>query len=354
MSNETAGHAMKLPIRPPFLPMEAKNVADIPTGPEWQYEPKWDGFRCLAFRDGATVELQSKAGQSLTRYFPELVKAFLNVKAQKFVVDGEIIVLVQDKLSFDDLLQRIHPAASRVTKLANEHPARLVLFDQLVNDRGRSLVDRQFAQRRATLESFVAKYVAGNPAFALSPVTQELSVARRWLKTMRGQLDGLVAKRLDLTYLSGERAMQKIKNLRTADCVVGGFRYLAKEKLVGSMLLGLYDHEGLLHHVGFTSSLEASSRPALTRKLKALIQAPGFTGRAPGGPSRWSSEKSAEWEPLKPTLVIEVRYDHFTGHRFRHGTKFLRWRPDKSPRQCTMEQVEHQAKSPLSLLRESA
>lgn len=345
---------MKLPIRPPFLPMEAKNVADIPTGPEWQYEPKWDGFRCVAFRDGDTVELQSKAGQSLARYFPELVKALLKVKAPKFILDGEIIVLVQDKLSFDDLLQRIHPAASRVTKLANEHPAQLVVFDQLVNDKGRSLVDQSFAQRRAALESFVAKYMTGNPVFALSPATQEISVAKRWLKTMRGQLDGLVAKRLDLPYLSGERAMRKIKNLRTADCVVGGFRYLAKEKLVGSLLLGLYDEDGLLQHVGFTSSLQASSRPALTRELKALIEAPGFTGRAPGGPSRWSSEKSSEWEPLRPTLVVEVRYDHFTGHRFRHGTKFLRWRPDKAPRQCTMEQVEYESKSPLSLLRESA
>jgi len=334
--------------------MEAKTVADIPTGPEWQYEPKWDGFRCIAFRDGATVELQSKAGQSLTRYFPELVLALLNVKARKFVLDSEIIVLVQDKLSFDDLLQRIHPAASRVKKLSTEHPAQFVLFDQLVDDRGRSLVDQSFAKRRATLESFVAKYMAGNPVFALSPATQGMPVARRWLKTMRDQLDGLVAKRLDLPYLSGERAMQKIKNLRTADCVVGGFRYLAKEKLVGSLLLGLYDHGGLLHHVGFTSSLDAASRPALTRKLKALIEAPGFTGRAPGGPSRWSSEKSTEWEPLRPTLVVEVRYDHFTGHRFRQGTKFLRWRPDKAPRQCTMEQVEHQSKSPLSLLRESA
>jgi ATP-dependent DNA ligase len=345
---------MKLPIRPPFLPMEAKNAADIPPGPEWQYEPKWDGFRCVAFRDGATVELQSKAGQSLTRYFPELVKALLNVKAQKFVLDGEIIVLVRNKLSFDDLLQRIHPAASRVTKLSKEHPAQFVLFDQLVDDRGRSLVGQPFAQRRATLEFFVAKYMARDPVFVLSPATQEISVARRWLKTMRGQLDGLVAKRLDLPYLSGERAMQEIKNLRTADCVVGGFRYLAKEKLVGSLLLGLYDHEGLLHHVGFTSSLDASSRAALTRKLKALIQSPGFTGRAPGGPSRWSSEKSTEWEPLRPKLVVEVRYDHFTGRRFRHGTKLLRWRPDKSPRQCTMEQVEHESKSPLSLLRESA
>jgi ATP-dependent DNA ligase len=345
---------MKLPIAPPFLPMEAKNVAEIPAGSEWQYEPKWDGFRCVAFRDGANVELQSKAGQSLTRYFPELVAALLNVKPQKFVLDGEIIVLVQNRLSFDDLLQRIHPAASRVAKLSKEHPAQFVLFDQLVDDLGGSLVEQPLVKRRAALESFFPKYMAGNPAFALSPATHEISIAQRWLKTMRGQLDGLVAKRVDLPYLSGERAMQKIKNLRTADCVVGGFRYLAKQKLVGSLLLGLYDDNGLLHHVGFTSSLEASSRPAITSKLKALIQPPGFTGRAPGGPSRWSSEKSTEWEPLKPTLVIEVRYDHFSGHRFRHGTKFLRWRPDKSPQQCTMEQVEHHAKSPLSLLRESA
>ena len=276
---------MKLPIQPPFLPMEAQNVADIPTGPEWQYEPKWDGFRCVAFRDGATVELQSKAGRSLTRYFPELVEALRNVKARKFVLDGEIIVLVKDKLSFDDLLQRIHPAASRVKKLAGEHPAQFVLFDQLVNDQGRSLVDQPFAQRRATLESFVAKYMRRNPVFALSPATQEIPVARRWLETMRGQLDGLVAKRLDLPYLSGERAMQKIKNLRTADCIVGGFRYLAKEKLVGSLLLGLFDRRGLLHHVGFTSSLEASSRPALTRKLKALIKSPASQAAPRAGPA---------------------------------------------------------------------
>jgi ATP-dependent DNA ligase len=171
---------------------------------------------------------------------------------------------------------------------------------------------------------------------------------------MRGQLDGVVAKRLDLPYLSGERAMQKIKTLRTADCVVGGFRYLAGQKVVGSLLLGLYDREGLLQHVGFTSSIEAASRTALTRKLKTLIEPPGFTGRAPGGPSRWNSEKSTEWEPLRPELVVEVRYDHFTGHRFRHGTKFMRWRPDKAPRQCLMEQAERETKSPLSLLRETA
>jgi len=345
---------MKLPIKPPFFPMEAKSVGTIPTGPEWQYEPKWDGFRCIAFREGPTVELQSKAGQSLTRYFPELVAALLELKPQKFVLDGEIIVMIDGKLSFDDLLQRIHPAASRVAKLSQQHPAQFVLFDFLVDDRSRSLVNQPFSKRRATLESFTSKYLKGSVTFILSPATTDILIARGWLKTLRGQLDGVVAKRIDMTYLSGERAMQKIKTLRTADCVVGGFRYLANQKVIGSLLLGLYDREGLLQHVGFTSSIEAAGRSALTRKLKALIEPPGFTGRAPGGPSRWNSEKSTTWEPLRPELVVEVRYDHFTGHRFRHGTKLMRWRPDKAPRQCLMEQVERETKSPLGLLRESA
>ena len=318
----------------------------IPKGAGWQYEPKWDGFRCLAFRQGRTVELQSKAGQPLTRYFPELVEELAGLKAERFVLDGEIIVLIGDRLSFDDLLQRIHPAESRVAKLSREHPARLVLFDLLVDEKGHSLVDEAFAERRRALEAFAAAFFRRKRAMVLSPATSELPVARQWLKTMRGQLDGLVAKRLDLPYQSGERAMQKIKNLRTADCVVGGFRYLAGQKLVGSLLLGLYDRKGLLHHVGFTSSMAAAGRTALTRKLKALIEPPGFTGRAPGGPSRWNSEKSTAWEPLRPELVVEVRYDHFTSHRFRHGTKFLRWRPDKAPRQCSIQQVEFEASLP--------
>jgi ATP-dependent DNA ligase len=334
--------------------MEAKSVADIPTGPGWQYEPKWDGFRCVAFRSGDSVELQSKSGQSLTRYFPELADALSRVKADRFVLDGEIVVLVGDKLSFDDLLQRIHPAASRVAKLSRERPARLMLFDLLVDAKGRSLIGEDLARRRKQLEDFAAKYLPGNPALAVSPATAEIKVARQWLKTMRGQLDGLIAKPLNAPYSPGERTMQKIKNLRTADCVVAGFRYGAKTKLVGSLLLGLYDNKGLLHHVGFTSSMDAASRPALTRKLRALIEPPGFNGRAPGGPSRWSSDRSTEWEPLRPQLVVEVRYDHFTSGRFRHGTKLLRWRPDKAPRRCRMDQVEISTKSPLALLRKSA
>jgi len=343
----------KLPLHPPFFPMEAKSVAEVPVGPDWQYEPKWDGFRCLAFREGAWVELQSKSGQSLTRYFPELVTALGKVKAEKFVLDGEIIVLVDGKLSFDDLLQRIHPAESRVAKRSKETPAQLVAFDLLVDSAGRLLIGEPLSERRSKLEAFAARNLGG-ASFHLSPATRDVKVARQWLKTMRGQLDGLIAKELKGPYSPGERAMQKIKNLRTADCVVGGFRYGTRTKLAGSLLLGLYDKDGLLHHVGFTSSMDRASLPALTRRLEGLIGTPGFSGRAPGGPSRWSSERSAEWEPLRPELVVEVRYDHFTSGRFRHGTKFIRWRPDKAPFQCRMDQVEIRTKSPLALLRKSA
>jgi ATP-dependent DNA ligase len=346
--------SLALPIHPPLIPMEAKLVSAIPKGTDWQYEPKWDGFRCLAFRDGDNVELQSKAGESLTRYFPELVETLLKPKAKKFVLDGEIIVVIDDKLSFDDLLQRIHPAESRIAKLSKLHPVQFILFDLLVDDEGTSSMAEPFAKRRASLEAFTARHLANTPMCLLSPATAEIAVARQWLKTLHGQLDGLVAKRLDLPYLPGERAMQKVKNMRTADCVVGGFRYLAKQPAVGSLLLGLYDDDGLLHHVGFTSGIDAKERGALTKKLEALVEAPGFTGRAPGGPSRWSTAKSTEWQPLRPELVVEVRYDHFTGHRFRHGTKLERWRPDKAPRQCLMKQVDMETKSPLGLFRQPA
>lgn len=339
-----------LPVHPPLAPMEAKTSDAIPEGEEWRYEPKWDGFRCLAFRQGRAVELQSKAGESLTRYFPELAECLLRVKAEQFVLDGEIILVIDGRLSFDDLLQRIHPAESRVLKLSRQHPVQFILFDMLVDGNGKNLMNRPLAERRPALETFAATVLKNEPTCRLSPVSEDVAKAKEWLSTLRGQLDGLVAKRRDLPYMAGERAMQKIKNLRTADCVVGGFRYLAKEKLAGSLLLGLYDDEGLLHHVGFTSSIAAEDRPELTRKVEQLIEPPGFTGRAPGGPSRWSSARSSEWEPLRPELVAEVRYDHFTGHRFRHGTKLLRWRPDKPPRQCSMEQVETESLSPLLLL----
>jgi len=326
--------------------MEAKLVESIPDGEGWQYEPKWDGFRCLAFRDGDRVELQSKAGQPLGRYFPEVVEAVAALPAKKFVLDGEIVVPVGEALSFDQLLQRIHPAASRIRKLSQEFPALYILFDLLVDERGAALVEHPLSERRPALETFAAKHLRGSDGpIRLSPATDDRSKAKKWFGAAGVALDGVVAKRLDADYRSGDRTgMQKIKNVRTAECVVGGFRYGSKATTtLGSLLLGLYDDDGLLHHVGFCSSLTVQQRKQLTPKLEALKLAPenggGFTGRAPGGPSRWSTERSGVWESLKPLLVVEVQFDHFTGGRFRHGTKFLRWRPDKAPRQCRMDQV---------------
>ncbi len=342
---------MNLPLQLDYAPMEAESALKVPEGEEWQYEPKWDGFRCLAFRDGDEVEIQSKAGQPLARYFPEVVEHLRALKPKRFVLDGEIIVTVGGHLSFNSLLQRIHPAASRIRKLAAETPATLVVFDLLVDERGRSLVERPLSERRPKLDAFAEKFLGEEKGVAVSPFTCKLSVAKKWFDTMIGDLDGVIAKRVDLPYQTGNReGMLKIKNLRTADCVVGGFRYASKGGVVGSLLLGLYDGEGRLNHVGFTSSIAAADRKALTKKLEALIEPPGFTGAAPGGPSRWSTERSTEWQPLRPELVAEVQYDHFSGGRFRHGTKLLRWRPDKKPGQCTMAQVERESRSPMNLL----
>jgi len=347
--------ALALALKPPFPPMEARSVAGIPTGPEWQYEPKWDGFRCLVFRDRRKVELQSKAGQPLTRYFPDLVEAVLAVKAEKFVLDGEILVPSDGAFSFDALLQRIHPAPSRVQKLARETPALLFVFDLLLGEDGRPLIERPLCERRLALDAFARKYLRGSRRLRLSPATTQLADAERWLKRVGATIDGIIAKRRDLAYQSGERTgMQKIKNYRSADCVVGGFRYNEGKPVVGSLLLGLYDGKGVLHHVGFTSTIKREDKPALTRKLQKLIAPPGFTGNAPGGPSRWSTKRSGEWQPLKPKLVVEVCYDHFTGERFRHGTKLLRWRPDKAPRQCTMEQVKQKKADLMKLLQQAA
>jgi ATP-dependent DNA ligase len=331
---------MSLPLKTPYPPMEALPVKEIPTGTNWQYEPKWDGFRCIAFRDGQKIELQSKSGQPLARYFPEIVGALLKLKPSKFVIDGELVIPVGKNLSFDDLLMRIHPAASRIKKLSLETPARLIVFDLLVDDAGKPFVGEPLSKRRGKLEEFAKKYLRQNKLLELSPATTSISVARKWLSTSGKKLDGVIAKRLDLPYESGERTgMQKVKKLRTADCVIGGFRYATKGKVVGSLLLGLYDKSGLLHHVGFTSSFKEEDKAPLTRKLEPLIKPPGFTGNKPGGPSRWSTKRSSEWEPLAPKLVVEVQYDHFTGGRFRHGTKFLRWRPDKKASLCTYDQL---------------
>ena len=341
---------MTLPIRPPYPPMEALLVEKIPEGGTWQYEPKWDGFRCLAFRDGNAVDLQSRSGQPLGRYFPEVAAAFLALSPRQFVLDGEIVVPSGGGLSFDDLLQRIHPAESRIRKLAEETPAAFIAFDLLVGEDGASLVDRPLKERRRKLEAFAKKHFRPRRRIFLSPATRDAARAKEWFRMVGGGLDGVVAKAADLEYRSGERSgMQKIKSLRTADCVVGGFRYASRGRDVGSLLLGLYGDDGKLHHVGFTSGLKGDRR-ALTKALEKLVRPPGFTGRAPGGPSRWSTGRSADWKPLQPKLVVEVRYDAFTGGRFRHGTRLLRWRPDKAPRQCTMKQVETESRSSLSLL----
>jgi ATP-dependent DNA ligase len=339
-----------LPISPPYPPMEALLVDAIPEGPGWQYEPKWDGFRCIAFRDGSSVDLQSKSGQPLGRYFPEVIETLLGMAARKFVLDGEIVVPVGDRFSFDDLLLRIHPAESRIRKLAKESPAALVVFDLLVDEEGRSLVGRPLKERRRKLEAFAKKHFKRAKRILLSPATRDAGRAKEWFRMVGGGLDGVVAKALDVDYRSGERSgMQKIKSLRTADCVVGGFRYGSRTREVGSLLLGLYDDAGKLHHVGFTSGLKGD-RKALTKALEKLVKPPGFTGRAPGGPSRWSTERSGDWKPLAPRLVVEVRYDSFSGGRFRHGTKLLRWRPDKAPKQCTMKQVQTESRSASLLL----
>jgi ATP-dependent DNA ligase len=342
---------MTLALRQPFAPMEALSVDTIPEGKDWQYEPKWDGFRCLVFRDGGKIDLQSKSGQSLTRYFPEIVAALADVKAKRFVLDGEIVVPHGRAFSFDALLQRIHPAASRVKRLSAETPALLIVFDLLLDDAGELLTKEPLSVRRNRLEAFAKKCLRGHKSIRLSPLTTKLADAKTWLKQVGATLDGIIAKRRDLPYESGNRhGMQKIKNIRSADCVVGGFRYNEGKKTVGSLLLGLYDDKGLLNHVGFTSSLKSDEKKALTVKLEKLIALPGFTGDKPGGPSRWSTKRSGEWEPLKPKLVVEVCYDHFSGGRFRHGTRLMRWRPDKAPAQCTMDQLTQKKADLMKLL----
>jgi ATP-dependent DNA ligase len=334
--------------------MEARSVPVLPSGPEWRYEPKWDGFRCLAFRDSEHVELRSKSGQPLARYFPDVVAALLLLRVRRFALDGEIVIPIERRLSFEALQLRLHPAESRVRKLVNEHPALYVVFDLLVAPDGRSLLDKPFTERRHALEKFmVAQHDA--PGIRLSPSIADHRAALSWLDRLGADVDGVIAKRADLPYLAGSRdGMQKYKLQRTADCVVGGFRYGKNSSLVGSLLLGLYDDQGLLNHVGFTATLPAKDKPALTRRLEHLVEPPGFTGRAPGGPSRWSTERSGEWQPLRPELVVEVRYDQVTEHRFRHGTTLLRWRPDKSPRQCTFDQLPAGEGGALALLDRAA
>jgi ATP-dependent DNA ligase len=368
---------LNLPIQPPHPPAEAKSVKDLPREAGWLYEPKWDGFRCLAFRQGDEVVLQSKAGQPLGRYFPEVVAALLALPARKFVLDGEIVIREGAGLDFDALLQRIHPAASRITRLSQETPATYMVFDLLVDAKGRSLVNKPLSARRMALQEFAVANISAEPEskrkkitaqtalknadqrIMLSPASSDFATAEKWMREGAASgWDGVIAKRLNCEYMSGERTgIVKIKRIRTADCVVGGFRWARGAKTsngeaadskakkrpteeVGSLLLGLYNKNGELDHIGFSSSFTREERKKLKSVLKPLMGGEGFSGKAPGGPSRWTRDaRDTEWFPLKPKLVGEFQYDHFSGGRFRHGTKFLRWRPDKKPQQCILEQI---------------
>ena len=341
----------KMLPKPPLPPVESRSVDEIPIGDGWQYEPKWDGFRCLAFRDDEQIYLQSKAGQPLARYFPDIVDALGKFPKQQFVLDGELVVPVGSALSFDELQLRLHPAASRVQKLAKAHPATYIVFDLLAED-GRVYLQQALRERRPLLENFARLNFRSAKQLRLSPATTDHRTATDWFEKAGGDLDGILAKRLDAPYASGERtAMVKVMQIRTADCVVGGFRYARGSRFIGSLLLGLSGDDGLLNHVGFTSAFKASERRELTKKFEALKKPPGFSGSAPGGPSCWSTDRTGEWEPVDPRVVVEVAYDHFTGCRFRQGTKFVRWRPDKDPGLCTMDQVEERGGKSLKLLR---
>lgn len=342
---------MALPLPHSYAPMEAELAPELPSAEGFIYEPKWDGFRCLAFRDGKVVELRSKAGKPLGRYFPDVVEAIKGVKATRFVIDGEIVIPVEGALSFDDLLLRIHPAASRVNKLAAEHPAHFIAFDLLVDTRGKDLTGQPMEARRAALEEFAADQLQDQPAIHLSPSTSDVKQARKWLADKAGGLDGVIAKRADAAYASGERTgMTKVKRMRSADCVVGGFRWSRNGRDIGSLLLGLHAEDGKLYHVGYCSALAAKVRQEAKERLEPLRAGEGFSGRGPSGTSRWRKEGTGEWEALRPKLVVEVEYDHFNQGRFRHGTRFVRWRPDKDPAQCLLAQVEKEGKSALRML----
>lgn len=318
-------------------PMEAKTVPALPDGANWVYEPKWDGFRCLALKDGSEVTLQGKSGKKLDRYFPEVIEAIASIRRKRLALDGEILIRVDGELSFDALQMRLHPAESRIKKLSRETPAVFTVFDTLLSDPGKSISGEIFGKRREALAEISVAFRDGR--VSLTEQTAKIKTAREWLDTGFAGTDGVIAKQTDLEYRFGERAMLKVKRIRTADCVVGGFRYAQGTCLVGSLLLGLFNDEGLLDHVGFTSAFAKEDKKALTARLEKLVGPPGFTGDAPGGPSRWATERSAEWQPLKTKLVVEVSFDHVTGGRFRHGTRLLRWRSDKAPEQCTREQI---------------
>lgn len=330
-------------VKQDLSPMEARLVDQLPKGEDWLYEPKWDGFRCLAYKRHQSVTLRSKSARPLDRYFPDIVGVLEKLAAKQFVLDGELLVEGGRGYSFSDLQLRLHPAASRIKLLAEKQPATFVIFDILETEQGKNMMSAPLSERRLALEQFYRTYCSKERAVNLSPRTDSVTEAMKWLHSSGWYIDGIVAKNGTDVYAPGERVMQKYKPVRTADCVVGGFRYGKDSTEVGSLLLGLYDANGHLNHVGFTSGIAKADKPALTKKLQELIHEPGFDGNAPGAPSRWSTERSAQWQPLLPKIVVEVGFDHVTNHRFRHGTKLIRFRPDKVPEQCTMEQLHEPA-----------
>ncbi|HEY3997543.1 MAG TPA: ATP-dependent DNA ligase [Candidatus Xenobia bacterium] len=333
---------MNLPLQPPVEPMLANLSRDMPIGETWLYEPKWDGFRTVVFWDGQDMLLQSRDQKPLGRYFPELEKGLREVLPPGCVLDGEIVIVGPHGLDFDALSLRIHPAESRVRMLAADMPSSLVAFDLLCAD-GEDLSGQPQGLRRERLEAFLSP----RPPLFLTPATRDPDMARQWFERFEGAgLDGVVAKDVRQPYAPGRRIMVKVKHQRTADCVVGGFRWLRghEGKAVGSLLLGLYDDDGVLHHVGHTSSFKAAEKQALVGRLEPYRDPTGSasygSGRTPGGPSRWRSDVDQQWESLRPELVCEVAFEHLQGDRFRHAATFSRWRPDKPPRDCNYHQLE--------------
>ncbi|MGV9677850.1 ATP-dependent DNA ligase [Nocardia sp. NPDC003482] len=352
---------MDLPVMPPVKPMLAKSASALPRDPQLYYEPKWDGFRCIVFRDGDEVELGSRNDRPLTRYFPELVELLRATLPPRCVIDGEIVVVTEHGLDFDTLQQRLHPAASRVTKLAGETPASFVAFDLLALG-DRDLTEEPFAERRRLLETVVDNSV---PRLHRTPLTSDPDVAQDWFTRFEGAgFDGVMVKATDLPYLQDKRVMIKVKHERTADCVVAGFRWHKDGQGVGSLLLGLYDDAGRLHHVGVASSFTAARRGELVEELAPLrknalenhpwrewadaaAQAQN-EGKMPGGVSRWTGGKDLSWEALRPELVAEVRYEHVMAGRLRHGGRLVRFRDDRTPESCTYAQLDEVAPAELA------
>lgn len=340
-----------LPVNPPVLPMLAKRVEEIPTSAGWIFEPKWDGFRALVFRDGEEILIQSREGKSLNRYFPELLDPLRTQLPTRCVLDGEVVIVASHGLDFDALQLRIHPAASRVKLLSQQIPASIVFFD-LLSEADRDLRSEPFQHRRERLQSLL---VSAQPPLHLTPATREIDIASAWFRRFEGAgLDGVMAKALTGAYEPDKRVMLKIKHQRDCDCVVAGFRWHKNGEgtAIGSLLLGLFDGSGTLQHVGVCASFTLAKRKELVKHLApyrkdALANHPWKSWsdheaehRMPGGQSRWSQGKDLSWEPLRPELVVEVSYEHMQGTRFRHMAHFRRWRPDKNPQDCTYAQLE--------------